>query len=147
MNWDRVRRENQATADRRADKEANSPRKAFLAKFRSTCGTCNATINVGDGVASTLVGGKRVYHHERCIYPVADAPAINLEQAAATLAGGIPDGTCHGITKAGKPCAGGAKRGEMFCGPHLDKMLHDAQPKPPAAPNAAAYDPYYDDPF
>jgi len=82
-------------------------------------------ISAGDSIASTLVAGNRVYHHAPCIYPPDDSPADTLEQVAEALAGAIPDGTCHGVTKAGKPCAGGAKRGELHRGPHLDKIARE----------------------
>lgn len=151
MNWDRVHRENQATSDRRAEREANSPRKAFSAKYKSTCGTCYAPINVGDRYASTLVDGERIYHHERCVYR---SDAVDVRRVTGTAA--VPTSTgaggkCRGTTNAGKACDNGAKKGELYCGPHLDKLARDASPtaarRRGPAHKPSAYDPYYDDPF
>jgi hypothetical protein len=131
MNWSRVRSENLTAASRRSDQKPSAPQRTFRAKYPSVCTTCGSPIDVGDPVASTFAAGERMYHHRACIYVVTvdKAPVVGDEQIVRTSrpAAVTSDGRCQGTTKAGKPCRGGAKKGEAYCGPHLDQMARQSE--------------------
>jgi hypothetical protein len=162
MNWDRAGR-----APLRPDLDvtkSSAHEATFRAKFKGTCGTCGLSFDPGEAIARTVEDGKRIAHHGSCIYrgappgAAADGPIstigkerrddldVKTAEDARAAQRRVPDGACHGVTAKGLPCKGGAKKGESFCGPHLDKMARDAA-NSPAKPAASTYDPYYDDPF
>jgi hypothetical protein len=145
MNWSRVRSENLAAASRRSDQKSSAPQSSFRAKYVSVCATCDIPIDVGDPVVSTFVDGKRVYHHRICIHATVDgAPAVGGEQIVRRPAAAKSEGRCQGTTKAGKPCQGGAKKGEAYCGPHLDQMTRESESD--NAKSSTEPDPF-DEPF
>lgn len=138
MDWQRATDRDQVRQGRRDGSPA--PQSSFKAKYAGTCAICGQRFDVGDPIASTLDSGKRVFSHEACVYGSPTA----LSDSADTAAGPVPNGRCHATTKKGDPCRGGAKRGELYCGPHLDQMEQPA--KTAAAKTSTAVDPY-DEPF
>jgi hypothetical protein len=137
MNWQRATERDQA---RRAQGEGSAPAKSsFKARYAGTCVTCGQQFDVGDLIASTLDSGKRVFSHKACVY----GTRRKSSKSTGAAAGPVPNGRCHAITKKGEPCRGGAKKGELYCGPHLDQMDHRAKP---SVAKTTGVDPY-DEPF
>jgi hypothetical protein len=125
MDWRRATERDRAAGIER--ERPSAVEASFKAKWAGTCHTCGEPFEGGTAVASTLVEGKRAYSHERCIYgPTPTGPAD-----AAVETGLQPDGRCQATTKRGDPCRGGAKKGELYCGPHLDQMLQAAETSEP----------------
>jgi hypothetical protein len=111
----------------------SEPRRDFAAKYAGTCGTCEERFAVGDPIASTLVGAKRVFHHSHCVYGSEPGRGSGAAEARPTAPAIAPD-ACQATTKSGQPCRGGVKKGEIYCGPHLDQMARGGPPtRAPAA--------------
>jgi hypothetical protein len=138
MDWRRATDRDRARGREREG--AAAPQSSFIAKYPGTCGTCGEPIAIGGLIASTFAGGTRVFAHKACIYGKASLAG----DPAARPSRPIPNGRCHATTKKGDPCRGGAKKGELYCGPHLDQLAQPATGSP--APRTVAPDPD-DEPF
>jgi len=113
----------------------SEPRRDFAAKYPGTCGTCEGRFAVGDPIASTMVAAKRVFHHSACVYG-GDPPDASRPAAPA-----FAPGACQATTKSGQPCRGGVKKGEIYCGPHLDQVARAGTATHSSATRAPAADP------
>lgn len=125
MNWQRATERDQG---RRA-KQDSAPGLdvSIKAKYAGVCATCSKPFNVGDRIASLFERGQRRYSHAACIY----GPATDDKPPGDTSAAEAPDGRCHALTAKGLPCRGGAKKGERYCGPHLEQLAREPKPDPP----------------
>ncbi len=135
MNWQRATQREDAARIRRESVVGLDV--SFRAKFATVCVTCREPIEVGDRIASLLRDQKREYSHATCIY------GRGREQSSEprTLGTPTPTGVCQATTKKGDPCRGGAKKGELYCGPHLAQQNRDS-----SGPRRSTVDPY-DEPF
>lgn len=126
MNWAKVKTDAAISRERRLERESSEIAASFPARYPGRCATCSQAFAVGDLVASTLMNAMRKYHHERCVYG-GDANETDFDLSS-------PDRRCRATTKSGNPCKGGAKRGELYCGPHLDQMAQQAEREQPDEP-------------
>lgn len=125
----------------------SEPRRDFAAKYPGTCATCDGRFEVGDPIASTMVASKRVFHHSACVY--GGEPGSSAARPAAPS---FAPGACQATTKSGQPCRGGVKKGETYCGPHLDQVARrgaaapspasDLVPGRPTAQDREGWDPF-----
>lgn len=132
--WDRANEREARRSLSRADRESNGNARSFAAKYSGVCVSCGEPYAAGEKIASTTVDGKRIYSHRACLY----GAAVDLDSQAtdflAAEKGGSTErlpspSSCSHPTKSGKPCRGGVKKGEIYCGPHLDLVrLNGAQP-------------------
>ena len=97
------------------------------AKYAGTCATCGQRFAIGDPIAPVRVEKKTTYHHGACRYPATAllGQATTKADVDAVHAAGTPSNPvkCGATTSKGKPCQNTPQHGELFCGPHLTKLV------------------------
>ncbi len=118
MNWDRAKERDVRRSEQRTERESVGNEKSITAKFDGVCITCSKPFGAGDKIASEMIAQKRSYSHAACLYKHTQS-----EDPTEPPNSKAKQGRCAALTKQGQPCRGGAKKGEIYCGPHLDQQI------------------------
>ena len=138
MKWE-ARRKQELVAQRDVlSRLRPKPKPGSRARSAGICATCGMPYKIGARIATSFDGTTRLRHHNTCVRTTPVAPVGGRKKPARATrppAARVPKSACQALTAAGQPCRGAAKKGELYCGPHLDERARqqlDARPSRPS---------------